>query len=957
MPRLIQLQLEFPPANNQGDSSQKSSGRTKKCPPAGKAKETGGLKIIFGLDLDGYQDLQPRDKFNESVCGPHGFLDLLELRLGLSSKSTSAASRIAQYRESLEKATSVKPRFYTASFAKDPFAVAETLLRWRDELVLAGWDGSADPAASARVRDLAEVEELAGPDLLPGLGDRLRKVLTELDRRDPKVAAVEVVEDQKSLPLLFRKSLTKLGASFGYFGANTLKPAGSPGTDLWKIQEALVNRVEQRQIKLAYDGSITFVTAYSEITLAHLAAQLFQRSRIQNRTTTMVAQSDCLHLDAALRSLDEAVLGLSARSTQRPVLQTLALALALRWEPLDPRDLLAFLVHPISPMNHSLRAKLADVVANRPGIGGTKWNQAIEEHREFLKKKFASDVSGLNKALKQVEEGLAKWVMVRRFDAHEGAPGGELALTCAAIVPWAMIAADRQDLPDAMAEQFAQLASHASDLAAILRTVSTVSRAQLDRLVDQVIGSGARCDHHVAESGHMHRLTAPGAFLESAETVLWWDFQGSGFAAGMPWTNTEIEQLGRSGVELLLATTRYARGNLATLRPVLGARRQLVFICPRVIGNETAPHHPFRDRIQSLIDGNLPIFDLDRYLADPIAVPASQSVAPTLHPFLRRKLSRIRRWWKLNNGQHLGPRDLESFTSAKNFIFNPSGWVLRYKAKLSPGRLLGNNVACGVLQRGILLHRLNEIVFASDASIDWKAASRSQLDRWLEDEWRKLLPAEGANLLLPGNKVVADGLLDEARRSNWRLIEHLRAAGVTKAIQNFAPPRAPFVGGNIYGFIDLLVENTTGCKAVIDLKYGKYSQRRDELADNLHLQLAVYAFLIAQGSAWPDAAFLVLGKRALLAQHSRFFPEAEIVASKSSSSGLQVCWNEFEVLWKWRRGLLDRGWIEFAVSGSNPADGSAFGQNSIAPNPRWQLENAIDPFNDFDALSGWGENA
>ncbi len=40
---------------------------------------------------------------------------------------------------------------------------------------------------------------------------------------------------------------------------------------------------ENRSIKLDYDGSITFVTAYSEITLAQLAAQLFQRSRAQNQ--------------------------------------------------------------------------------------------------------------------------------------------------------------------------------------------------------------------------------------------------------------------------------------------------------------------------------------------------------------------------------------------------------------------------------------------------------------------------------------------------------------------------------------------------------------------------------------------------------------------------------------------------------------------------------------------------
>src|ERR1700719_3449 len=149
--------------------------RPERIPNTGNPKEVGGLKITFGLDLDGYQDLQARDRFNEPICGPQGLLRLLELRLGLASKPASAASRIVQYRGALDSAASTKERFYTASFAKDPLAVAETLLRWRDELVLAGWNGSPDPAPSGRIGDLVEVEGLAGSNLLPGFADRIRK--------------------------------------------------------------------------------------------------------------------------------------------------------------------------------------------------------------------------------------------------------------------------------------------------------------------------------------------------------------------------------------------------------------------------------------------------------------------------------------------------------------------------------------------------------------------------------------------------------------------------------------------------------------------------------------------------------------------------------------------------------------------------------------------------------------
>ena len=508
-----------------------------------------------------------------------------------------------------------------------------------------------------------------------------------------------------------------------------------------------------------------------------------------------------------------------------------------------------------------------------------------------------------------------------------------------------------------MKEQYAQLASQADELATILRSVSTVPRAQLDRLVDQVIGGGLCCNHTVAESGHVHRLTAPGAFLEPAETVLWWDFRGSVSSPGTPWSKTEIEQLKQSGVELLLPITRHGRDNLANLRPVLGTKKQLVIMSPRMVGNEPAPHHPFRDRIQSLIAGNLPVFDLDRHLADPKAAPAWQFVAPKLQAFPHLRLPAIRRWWKLSGGQYLDPRDRESFSSSEKFIFNPTAWVLRYKAKLSKGRLFGNDLTCDSRQKGNLLHRLNEFVFASDSSVDWQNASRSQVEQWLDTEWQKLLPAEGANLRLPGNKVIAERLLDEGKRSVAVLIEHLRAAKVTKTAANIQTVDVPFVGGTIYGLIDLLVEKASGEKAIIDLKYGGHRRKRQELVDNLHLQLAVYACLVAQESTWPEAAFLILKTRALLAQERNFFPDAEVVPSKLSPAGLQACWQEFAELWLWRRKLLDQGWIECAVTGSDRANGSGLVPNSTSPIQRWPLERHTDPYNDFDALTGWEENA
>jgi hypothetical protein len=72
------------------------------------------------------------------------------------------------------------------------------------------------------------------------------------------------------------------------------------------------------------------------------------------------------------------------------------------------------------------------------------------------------------------------------------------------------------------------------------------------------------------------------------------------------------------------------------------------------------------------------------------------------------------------------------------------------------------------------------------------------------------------------------------KRAIWSLIEHMRAASVTKTSINFSPDPALFVGGKLCGYIDLLGENTAGQSAIIDLKYNGYAAKRDELTNNLN---------------------------------------------------------------------------------------------------------------------------
>ena len=198
------------------------------------------MKIHFGLSLDGYFSPKPQRVINELVCGPTGLLQVLETRLGLKSRLASAPSRVKQYEGVLQIAAGNGPMFFAASLEKDAFAVAETLLGWRDALIEAGWDGEAGEEDPERLRQMAKVEAIAEGRLAPGTADRLRLVLRELPGRQSHIGTVTVLEKREWLPQLWQKVCDTLHAEYGVDELNRPAAHAADGNDLAKARQALM---------------------------------------------------------------------------------------------------------------------------------------------------------------------------------------------------------------------------------------------------------------------------------------------------------------------------------------------------------------------------------------------------------------------------------------------------------------------------------------------------------------------------------------------------------------------------------------------------------------------------------------------------------------------------------------------------------------------------------------------
>lgn len=874
------------------------------------------MLITFGLRLDGERGWRPANRLGRPVFGPLGLLNLLETRLGLLRADCAHAQRVTQYRECL-KQFDTPDRFYHASFGIDPIGTSASLLSWRDTWHLHGWNGQSPPAAGVRMNDMAAVESTARELLFPSIGERLARVAEFLDRQQPRIESIELVDPLSAFPKRWREVLAKLPVR----SVRAYGPSADPTTVLGRLQIALkaAHEGEKPEGKIAWldDGSLRVVRAETGIVAARCVADDLAAPR---EGIAIVAEQSRSLLDATLDGSDVARQGFLDASPLAPALQVLPLALATVWEPLDVYALLQFLSHPIGPVPGYARRRLAEVVAQFPGVGGPRWREAVEE----IVRRQPERADDLRRAL-------AFWVEHTRFDPKQGAPTSALLERTRAIRDYfgARLADRDANRSAAAATGLAQAAAVSAALEALAaQGEASVAPVELEALVAQCTARGAPNFAMHAQVGCAPAATDPGALLEPFDRVIWWQMGAPSLPGHYPWSASEMASLSRAGVELPPLEELLKRRGEEWLRPVLHARRQLVLVLPPQ-GEEM---HPLWQEIQWFVDGVRP---------EPLESLLTGRAGNELPAIAHAALPARRRWWHLAAQATIPPRTRESYSSLSAFLNAPHQWVLKYAARLNPSNLLA--VADANLLYGNLAHRLIDRFFRTSGSL---ALRGEALRAWFSREFETVVAEEGAVLLMPGRR----GDYERLRSSLERAIAEFQRQFAAASIDAVEPERAlagNFTGGELEGVADLVVRNRSGQHAIVDMKWSGGNYHQERLAKNRHLQLAVYAELLRQETgAWPQVSYFILEAARLIAPDTGFFPEARAVQQGGSGS-TAVLWDRFVAAWNWRRSQIDAGLIEVAARGIEPT------AESVGPAEALEPEELREDYDDYRWLTGW----
>lgn len=874
-----------------------------------------GQRITFGLALDGQRTTQPGNTIGESVVGPIGFLNILETQLGLLALHPSQAERIVQYRDCLARLDTGQ-RFYHRSFETDPLGTAACLLDWRDQWFLHGWNGSVGSDAPARLRDTAEVEALAS-DVAPGIGQRLAAVSERLRVRKVDIAEVRLVDAIEAFPVRWRAVLAQLplvpfklpnGGGCGFLGrlqgALKLAAAGS----------------QPEKVDWQDDDSVIIVQAESRALAAHWLAPLLE----DPRPTLLISGADGVRLDAMLAAAGRPRQGLKESSAFRPALQILPLALELIWDPLNYYALVQFLTHPVCPVPGYARRKLAEKVADAPGIGGAYWQKTLTE----IDKHYGAERSP------GVREAIAAWVEHPRFFIADGAPLDAVIARVERLADFFRVRLGETDVARRVSfnAAFSQCRACLDSLNGLKQQgTDRIRPRQLQKLVAQATANGADNPLWPAEVGAQLAATQPGAAIEPTARVIWWQLVMPQLPGSDPWSAGEVRALRAAGADIPEAAERLDQVAQDWLRPVMSAREQLILVLPPP-GEEV---HPLWQMICAVVD-RPKVTALEALLSSGGDGMAQVTSVP---------LPAVQRWWQLPEDIAIPLREKESFSSLELMLFNPYHWLLRYPARLRPSRIttLGGDFR----MLGNLAHGLVERFFLCPEAL---SMSEGDFDSWFAGAFAQIVDEEGALLRTPGRGSDLENFRYRLHRSMQTLREQIARAGIVGVVPE-QEVSGHFHGGELGGSADLVMTNAKGERAIVDMKWSGSKKFPAKLKKNRHLQLAIYAELLRQQTgAWPSVAYYILDRAELIAPDERAFPDVKAIPSESGENTAQL-WQRFLATWQWRVAQIREGLFEVVMEGIPATDESA------PPDDAMEMEMLNAAYNDYRSLAGWGDRA
>lgn len=833
------------------------------------------MRIDFGWEFDGTAWDSSGDSFGRLVCGPRELTQLLATRLGVAGPSPTPALRIASYREAARRAIEAgQGDWFADSFELNSWAIASTMLRWRDFLIEYGWTPQANASleltgvavdiqqqAFQRLHALAAVEQQLSdvPSWQPGWTDSLADVRSRLR------------------VLIGRGAQWELGISAINLHALSLDELPGVWRELFQVLQDHFGVTLESNPSLPEVRSVNLISSQN-IYESALTAARFLSGAGGFEPTHILADAPTSVLDDELSKRGMPRLGVGAQ-TQHPLLPVFLEAISA---PHTLNSLLSVLTMtlpgelgsvPLIPARVS--KPLLSALNRSPGIGTVSrpsqmWKEAIESlHTD-------DDPSSYTFALE-----LDRVLRLEELDSSsETIEASDIA------GPLLWLDEHLKSL-SAQGALVPQAREDIRQLLELLELTGPIRRTEFTSLLESITTHDTFAPAEASEKWTVSTTASQLPFTQDINAVLlWWVPITDGGRSSYPLTELEVQALHAAGVEVPTAR------DLATLSTAsqlskLNQFSNIIAIIPEYYAGEATRPHPLLNLLSDEVRASTPAlaelsvedaFDEMSTTSDELV--HSRQWTPSLLPVEQRSLPRgnpIERTFEFNPS--LLPTKL-SFSQIDKILHHPMEWLFAYALGIRPSAVRAMPNTSAML--GTLMHAVHENLGEGAITRDSIEATFNEL---VPEFYTDLSQAEKQALYERHRATTVRALVEFDRQLRTHNVE------VTGREEYFDVPlpeldddtRQPI---SLSGYRDVDI-TSAGNPGVVDLKYTASKHKFWQLiARGEAVQLAVYARSFAENQPGLDRFAVSYYD---LAQQS-FYPPVGAPVNTNDPLALESLW-------------------------------------------------------------------
>ena len=770
-----------------------------------------------------------------TVADTAKLVSMVEMRLGIHHADVNPNKRmVAYYRAMQQYMHEHKKNVLSESFKLNGLATAAAALRWRDELLLAGWDISV-PAVSERLRMLQEVEGLYA-DEVPCLAQRISDIVARASGPS-LLEGYEVVLacDRELLQPVVKgllDAIERMGARI-----TQLSPAADSGNNLSKIRQILLSGAKE-QIVLDEDDESFQIYEFSDAKRMHEYMALHSEELCADVWVNCANQS----MDNWLRMMGKPAAGSVVCDAAPLIVQLFVLATGILKDSIDIISLIDWLYVPVHPLPANFRYALAGRIIKEGGYRNEACRKIIDKYLdgEYEKKKEEGTAAQLKQQRKEREKKVGLYLPSLERTDKTDIDASSLRTLYASLGSWAKQRANHEANKDSKEMTIAQLNSLATLCEAlVLLAESADATISYDLLHSW---TSALCtpqlfQHYAAQRHGVMLIDSPAKMAATAKRTIWMniDLEVSrplDCAFLYPNEYSQIQQhihLWDKDVE-----NRYAA--ICALMPFTYTTDRLTIVLCNYRGGEKVALPPILVRLKKQVK------NYDHFVNHKLCVPKTIDVEQTDNRVSYAELS-FEYADRIEWPDHTSPTVLEmlvqhpfDYTMEKLLGIEEAG-----PATLPDMKKMKGNVAHAVIAKLFAPRTGEEAAKPVDIS--------KRIDSEYEFAFNEAVDEQGALLLLPQHKLDIKLLKVQLRPclDNLACVLSAHQLVVTGCEEDHKCDIGVFGSGkdDLHTRLDMTTKDAAGKTVVIDFKWtSSKTYHRDLLSNNRALQLALYQYVL-----------------------------------------------------------------------------------------------------------------